>query len=216
MECDSQRKAITALIASQTISAVEVASKAKATRWIQSQCKVCGEICPSKRAVLHHIKSKHPGTKWPCSYCGKEYASFNGKYKHERSVHEKKKFICGVCGHGFDYKSQVDLHTPVHNPASKVYCVTCGKGFAIYRSMKRHAVIHLDLRFDCNDCDKWYNTKEKLAKHRKGCHGDGYVSLCGTFTFKWPGRCHIHQVDCDDCKEEKKKKLLRKYPSRSS
>ena len=130
VECDIQRKAITALIASQTISAAQVASKAKASRWIQNQCNVCGEICPSKRAVLRHIKSMHSGTKWACSYCGKEYRSFNSKYKHEISVHEKKKIICGICGHGFDYKSQVDLHTPVHSPASKVYCETCGKGFA--------------------------------------------------------------------------------------
>ena len=108
--------------------------------------------------------------------------------------------------------SQVDLHTPVHNPASKVYCETCGKGFASDQSLKRHAIIHLDLRFDCSDCEKWYNTKEKLTRHWKGNHGGGYVSLCGTFTFKWPGRHHIHQVDCDDCKEEKKKKLLHKYP----
>ena len=46
VERDIQRKAITALIAFQTISAAQVASKAKAWRWIQSQFNVCGEICP--------------------------------------------------------------------------------------------------------------------------------------------------------------------------
>ena len=218
-ERDIQRKAITAFITSHpTISASQVANKAKGKKWkwIPTKCNVCGEDCPSNGAVIYHIKQKHPSTKWACEYCGKQYNSFNGKYKHEKSVHMQKPYLCAICGHGFDYKSQVDRHMPVHNPSDKVYCDNCGKGFASKASLKWHEVVHLELEFKCDSCEKVYNTKDKRSHHWKGVHGGGFVSRCDKFTFKWPGAHHIHQVDCDECKEIKKLIDLRKFPSRSS
>ena len=209
-ERDTQRQVISAAIARiVTRSRSQTASY----KMIAMDCLVCSEPQRSKRALLKHIKDNHPGTKFPCKFCGKQYDSFNGCYKHEQSAHSKKNYFCSICGHAFDYKSQVEGHIPIHNPAQKVYCETCGKGFATTTSKKRHSVIHMNLQFPCANCTKVFNTPEKRQHHFKGTHGTGYQSLCGFFTYNWPGKRDRHQADCTDCKQIKEQKLLNKFPN---
>ena len=105
---------------------------------------------------------------------------------------------------------------PVHNPSQKVYCETSGKGFATTTSKKRHSVIHMNLQFPCSNCTKLFNTPEKCQRHFKGTHGTDYQSLCGFFTYNWPGKRARHQADCKDCEVVKKQKLLQKFPNARS
>ena len=204
-ERQQQSQAITALIATRTLTAANITSKAMNNRMQAMACTLCGKECRSKRQMLKHIKEEHPGAKWPCEFCGKQYNSYNRKYKHEHSDHSKEKYLCSTCGRGFDYQSQLDMHTPTHDPSAKVYCENCGKGFATCHSITRHAQVHLGLTFSCDQCPKQFNMKEKLTRYFRGSHGAGYWSLCGDFHFQWPGKCTHHQEICDDCKELKKK-----------
>ena len=184
-EHDTQQQVI-----SQAIARIVTRTRSQTASYkmIAMDCPVCSTPQRSNRALLKHIKDNHLGTKFPCKICGNQYDSFNGCYKHERSAHSKKNYFCSICGHGFDYKSQVEGHMPIHNPAQKVYCETCGKGFATTTSKKRHSVIHMKLQFPCPNCPKVYNTPEKCQRHFKGTHGTGYQSLCGFFTYNWPGK----------------------------
>ena len=184
-EHENQRQVI-----SQAIARIVTRSRSQAAscKMIAMDCPVCSTPHRLKRSLLQHIKDDHPGTKFPCKICGKLYDSFNSCYKHERSAHSNKNYLCSVCGHGFDYKSQVEGHMPIHNLAQKVYCKTCDKGFATTSSKKRHSVIHMNLQFPCSNCTKVYNTPEKCQCHFKGTHGTGYQSLCGFYTYNWPGK----------------------------
>ena len=164
-EHQQQSQAITALIATHTLTATNITLKAMNNRMQAMDCTLCVKQCHSKRQMLKHIKDDHPGAKWPCDFCGKQYDSYNGKYKHECSAQSKKKYLCSTCGRGFDYKSQLDMHTSTHDPSAKVYCENCGKGFATQHSMARHAQVHLGLTFSCDQCPKQFNMKEKLKRH---------------------------------------------------
>ena len=212
-ECDTQWQVI-----SQTTARIVTRSQSQTASYkmLAMDCLVSSTPQRSRRALLKHIKDDHPGTKFPCKYCGKQYDSFNGSYKHERSAHGAKNYFCSICGHGFDYRSQVDSHMPVHNPAQKVYCKTCGKGFATTTSKKRHSVIHMNLQFPCWNFTKVFITPEKHQCHFKGTHGTGYQSLCGFFTYNWPGKRARHQADCKDYDAVKKQKLLHKFPNAHS
>ena len=74
----------------------------------------------------------------------------------------------------------------------------------------------MNLQFPCSNCTKVFNTPEKHQRYFKGTHGTGYQSLCGFFTYKWPGKWARHQADCKDCEPVKKQKLLQKFPNACS
>ena len=99
-----------------------------------------------------------------------------------------------------------------HSEDLKQFCPECSKGFASEHTLTCHAAIHQNLCFDCGDCPKFYNTKEKLARHWCGHHGQGYTTLCGEFTYKWPGRRQKHQAECKACGVQKRLKQKRNFP----
>ena len=60
-EHQQQSQAITALIASYTLTAANIASKAVNNRMQAMDCTLCDKQCRSKRQMLKHIKGDHPG-----------------------------------------------------------------------------------------------------------------------------------------------------------
>ena len=206
----SQRR--TQLIMSGNLRPAQIADKACAisNKRIVISCDFCPEVLGSGRKYIKHRKDCHPDKLWYCKVCSKQYRSYNGCYKHERT-HEAYKLFCGVCGKGFNYKKDLEMHIPVHSEDLKQFCAECSRGFASKRTLACHAAIHLNLRFDCQDCPKFYNTKEKLARHWQGNHGQGYTTLCGQFTYKWPGRRQKHQSECKECGVQKLLKQKRNF-----
>ena len=158
------------------------------------------------------MKEYHQEKKFPCSFCEKEYATQNGRHKHENTHKSKSKLICAICGHAFMFKSLYTKHLPIHDVDLQVPCSACGKLFASENTMKRHYAIHLNLQFDCPNCPKFFDTKEKLQQHSRGSHGPGYTSLCGRSTSKWPGQRQHHQKKCNDCIRIRVEKDMKTYP----
>ena len=153
----------------------------------------------------------HPKQLWICKVCSKTYKTYNGCYKHEKS-HEDFKLFCGVCGNDFNYNNDLELHVPVHSDDLKKFCPDCRRGFASDRTLACHTAVYLNLQFDCLDCTKQYNTKEKLQQHWHGVHGPGFTILCGQFIYKCPGRHQKHQEECTECSVQKKLKQNKKFP----
>ena len=178
----------TQLIMSGTLRPAIIANKARiSNKRIVITCEFCSEVQASRRQYIKHRKQMHPEHLWHCKVCSRGYKSYNGCYKHEKS-HEDYKLACGVCGKGFNYNKDLELHLPVHSEELKVFCPDCGKGFASDRSLAHHSALHQNLQFSCSECSYVNNTKEKLQHHWRGQHGPGFTTLCGDFTYKWPGR----------------------------
>ena len=153
----------------------------------------------------------HPEVPWICSVCDRQYKSYNGCYKHEKS-HSEFKLFCAICSRGFAYQNQLDNHVGVHSDELKKFCPDCGRSFASDRTLSRHAVIHQNLSFNCSDCTKVFNAKEKLHRHWRGMHGEGFTSLCGQFNYKSPTKHQIHQKDCTECGIQRVLKNRKKFP----
>ena len=62
-ERQQQSQAITALIATHTLTAANITSKAMNNRMQAMSCRLCDKECQSKRQMLKHIKEEHPGAK---------------------------------------------------------------------------------------------------------------------------------------------------------
>ena len=200
----SQRR--TQLIMSGTLRPAMIANKAHiSNKRIVITCEFCSEVQASRRQYIKHQKQMHPEQLWLCKVCSRGCKSYNGCYKHEKS-HEDFKLACGVCGKGFNYNKDLELHLPVHSEELKVFCPDCGKGFASERSLAHHSALHQNSQISCSECSYVNNTKEKLQHHWHGQHGPGFTTLCGDFTYKWPGRRQKHQEECKQCGIQKKLK----------
>ena len=200
------------LIMSGTLRPAMIANKARiSNKRIVITCEFCSTLQASRRQYIKHRKDMHPAELWICKVCSRGYKSYNGCYKHEKG-HEAFKIFCPVCGKGFNYKKDMEIHLPVHSDHLKVFCLDCGKGFASDRSLARHAVIHQNLQFSCSECSYVNNTKEKLQRHWCGHHGQGFTTLCGQYTYKWPGRRQKHQEECKQCGIQKQLKQNKQFP----
>ena len=154
------------LIYSGTLRPVEIAHEARqGHKMIHVLCDICNITCRSQRNYIVHMKEHHPQVTFPCSICGKQYRTWSGRFKHEKT-HSGQHYVCMICGRAFKTLDALNHHTPVHNPESKRYCETCGKGFATKSSLKCHEKIHLNLCIPCPNCDKTFNTEEKVQQHR--------------------------------------------------
>ena len=178
----------TQLIMSGNLRPAMIANKARiSNKRIVIMCEFCSEVQASCRQYIKHWKQMHPKQLWHCQVCSRSYKTYNGCYMHEK-CHEDFKLFCGVCGKGFNYKKDLELHLSVHSEELKVFCPDCGKGFASDCSLACHVALHQNLQFSCSECSYVCNTKEKLQCHWHGHHGPEFTTLCGDFTYKWPGR----------------------------
>ena len=213
---------VSAAIQSGQLNVKEIASKARQSQQKRAMiCELCAKPFPSLRSYLKHFKDDHPGGRFLCQYCTKQYTSWSGRYKHEKlHTDSAKRIICMICGRGFHYQNELEKHMPVHDPDRKHSCVDCGKTFASKGTLNRHAASHLNLHFPCTGLDKSgqnctssFNTKEKLQRHFRGSHGDGYTTLCLKYTFSWPGKRQRHQANCSDCAKVREERESKRYPS---
>ena len=173
----------TQLIMSGTLHPAMIANKACiSNKRIVITCEFCSKVQASWRQYIKHRKQMHPEQLWLCKVYSRGYKSYNSCYKHEKS-HEDFKLASGVCGKGFNYNKDLELHLPVHSEELKVFCPDCCKGFASERSLAHHSALHQNLQFSCSECSYVNDTKEKLQRH-----WPGFTTLCGDFTYKWPGR----------------------------
>ena len=157
IKCENKAK-----IHSGQLCPCDIAVEARhSNKMIMVNCEVCNEQCRSLRWYVTHIMEHHLDFQFTCAICGWQYRTWSGKRKHERT-HDRNKFICMVCGRAFKIRDSLIHHMPVHDPEKKFYC---GKGFAAKSTLKRHEKIHLNLSLPCENCERTFNTKEKLQRH---------------------------------------------------
>ena len=164
-------------------------------------CEDCSETFSLVKQLNSHYKVAHPAHVFKCSSRNKTYASRNAQIRHERT-HSGMTFSCRECSYTCLFKYELKNHMKKHTGTGLYPCLTrgCAKSFTTKKGMKQHMQVHQNLNLKCDVCDKdGFTTKGYLRQHKKGQHGDGFVSRCGAFNGKHPTARVIHQKECEDC-----------------
>ena len=183
------------------------ALKKKIVKELKIPCPVCEamkikELLTSQRQLNIHMKDKHPGFKYECSHCEEKYSSYNACYKHIVRTHFKNRHLCSVCSKTFPYPSELRFHMRNHTKKGLLPCTFkgCKKLFTSNKAMFQHLQSHSDQTWECEKCQKTFNTYSNYRQHMKGKHlPPSLKAYCGKM-FVWPYNRTSHQMECEDCK----------------
>ena len=142
--------------------------------------------------------------KYRCRYCSKSYINYASKYKHQNS-HGPLKHVCNICGKKFQLKKNLTVHDRTHAGVRLYQCPRCPQFYTTKRAMDYHFKVHMDQKFDCNQCSLSTNNQDNLHQHIIGAHGSWWLSPCG-IRYSWAPKMFRHHKKCAQCQIIKKKK----------
>ena len=108
-----------------------------------------------------------------CEVCNKNFLTKHNLDLHLEAAH--KTVHCDQCDfscvgtatlRGHRYKE----HTEKSATKTKYPCHICGKAFASNYYLKEHILAHSGPQFQCEECDKSYNTEKSLYHHTIEIH----------------------------------------------
>lgn len=114
-----------------------------------------------------------PGQLWECQVCQK---AIKGRAcevtKHYLKMHQVQPiFPCHAC----DYTSRTEKMYQAHRMSHLVEypCEHCGKVFSQHSRLVYHMNSHTNEReFECDICQKKFNTAQYVNTHKRKVHGD--------------------------------------------
>ena len=104
-----------------------------------------------------------------CPECGKAFSSSLRFHKHFREHHKKNESKCTTCEKTFNIG--IILRQHVINVHETKRCDVCDLDMA-KGALSRHKKKHLEIKFECEKCDKVYTRKDILQKHELICGTD--------------------------------------------
>ena len=76
-------------------------------------------------------------------------------------------YFCDQCKKGYNHKGNYKVHMDKH-AGVRYSCNLCSKTFAKTQDRDNHMSVHTGVwRFKCDTCDKGFNEKRVLLKHRE-------------------------------------------------
>lgn len=131
-------------------------------------CATCNTGFASKQRLQRHMVM-HMKVKHKCEVCGNFYKRRESLMAHSSKSHRVTPLSCTLCSKRFLNAEPFDEHLKTH--ATNHHCTVCNKEFGSYRRLKRHSVIHLDIKpYACRICDKKSNSRSALRKHTARMH----------------------------------------------
>ncbi|XP_039761241.1 zinc finger protein 431-like isoform X2 [Pararge aegeria] len=122
------------------------------------ECDICKKRMTTLDKLLGH--KKYHELKHPTELAGRSF----------------KQHICKECGAGYKNPSQLKNHMTKHSDIRDFYCVECDKGFKSSYALKQHLKIasphvnYLELKLQCEHCDKRFGIKRDLERHLNRVH----------------------------------------------
>ena len=138
-------------------------------------CDICGTSFSERWMLSRHLVI-HNGANFQCQLCSKSFTTQGYLRKHEKT-HDNKdvKFQCGQCEANFISDSGFTKHITTKHIDFMYGCLYCDKSF----SRKEYYEIHVErcssktkenLKFDCDQCEKTFDNKRLLARHKRNNH----------------------------------------------
>ncbi|XP_067002729.2 zinc finger protein 85 [Anabrus simplex] len=172
-------------------------------RW---RCELCKEHFSRRQQYLIHMKGHE---KYQCTICGENFAVKIKLMEHEREVHLlrriEKRHVCSTCGQCFSRPNLLELHYRIHTGEKPFLCKPCDKSFRSTNAYFKHlrTLQHRSYQatappvkvYSCDICDKSFNQKTILEKHKTRVHGKGETFSCDFCSHK------------SNCKENMKRHL---------
>lgn len=180
-------------------------------------CDCCGKKCPTRQAIIQHLKFHHgPKKIFSCDLCPKTYIFKQSLNAHIKNTHVTiTKFSCERCAKKFTRKGDFLAHLETHNEKKKckicrrlvadmkghlkrhsnnkkVPCAVCGD-IILKDCMARHLKNRHDekpKRFKCEDCDEAFPMNCELIDHKKEKHGFKMIACHCNFTKNCRSKLH--------------------------
>ncbi|KAK2165518.1 hypothetical protein LSH36_49g07093 [Paralvinella palmiformis] len=119
----------------------------------------------------HGMKSETK--RFECELCDKRFSSWCLLKKHQRVHTLETPYQCQDCLQRFKWQTSLLTHACLNKSGegTSLKCPDCGKIFNMQCLLKKHMVIHTNLRpFKCDQCDKSFKMRETLKKHHRKVH----------------------------------------------
>ncbi|XP_076226933.1 uncharacterized protein LOC116432788 isoform X1 [Nomia melanderi] len=156
------------------------------------RCKKCSHTYDSTEAYEKHLKTHEKNKYWECNACHWKYKTRERLIAHQIKMHSnvdpkainkdklQEEFVFSI-GVGDDVKTSWGCEVLASGkkfPCKRCENVYTRKSFLIAHERIAHGVDpYNNLR--CNVCDKVFNYRHQLSRHRE-VHGEGYLcSVCG-------------------------------------
>ena len=111
-------------------------------------------------------------------------------------MERKATYSCIECSKVFSHKGTLNRHISSIHKKMFTMCKKCGEKFNRKFSLKRH-MENCGQNYQCDVCDKNYETTGKLKIHKLSHHKDKFAcTQCNTL-FKYENSFKKHQVNCN-------------------
>lgn len=164
--------------------------------WKSTSCSECDStFCTTKALKLHVIeyhkldelnsddKLHHGEVDAPnsfiekgsksCPVCFKLFFDHYNVKRHLRTEHEKsERHKCPECDRTFACKASLNYHVKaLHEKNKMINCESCNETFHSVAKYYNHKKSHIAaLKFECDYCDKNFNNKSNLNRHKQESH----------------------------------------------
>ena len=145
---------------------------------LQKQPRETTVVCPKNMNPIQEKKIQsnskttsekfNKTTKYPCKTCGLNLRNAYDLKIHTEAVHEGKKLSCKFCPKKFDYANSLRRHIVTIHEGKTYPCPLCGRQLCSTSALSKHVrTIHENKKekFDCENCDKSFSTKNNLKRH---------------------------------------------------
>ncbi|XP_061119370.1 zinc finger protein 366 isoform X1 [Conger conger] len=159
----------------------------------ENVCVECGLDFPTLAQLKRHLTSHRGPTVYSCTDCEKTFQYPSQLQNHMMKHKDIRPYICSECGMEFIQSHHLKQHTLTHKIGKSLTkqttiaqystrgnmcsfksalgvkehkCRICGREFTLLANMKRHVLIHTNIRaYQCHLCFKSFVQKQTLKAH---------------------------------------------------
>lgn len=128
-------------------------------------CNLCGKGFETSEILIGHmLLHSVTGLLVTCPFCN-QLIRRNSLTQHIKYGHNNKP-RCSICLKTFANQNNLKRHMMIHSDIREFECDICFKRFHQKITMQTHRLTHMN-PFSCNQCDKTFENKDALQAHRE-------------------------------------------------